>query len=278
MVLAIVGIICSIIVCTSHKYFRFEALRNDTFCDIDKQQPEPFEYARIANVGLFKYEIVEVVEYPWPEPDDDDYECSYFQLRRTRNRKLQDENATTAPEGNVTAVNANATEAPAANATEPPTVATEPPTVPATETPVDPNVPLPGISSGLDGTPAPTGFPTAAPTMSDPNDKINVETNKVMSYPDGMNQFDSIFSNAQRGAMMAPIFAFIGILFGLIEFCCCLYKCSWLPTALFLYVAFMFQTLTLFLFLSDDFWYVFLYFHLVKVSGDFCQFCNEEVF
>ena len=277
MVLAIIGIICSVIVCSSHKYFKFEAVRNDTFCDLDKQQPSPFEYARIANVGLFRYEIVEVVEYPWPEPEDDDYDCAYFQLRRTRTRSRrtsevenqlfrQLQNGTTdggttnvTVGANETAVpGANATDAPVANATdppvatEPPTEATEEPTELFTAPPLNPNIPLPGVGAGLDG--VPTVTPTAAPTMSDPNEKINVLTNEVIPYPLGMDQFDSVFKNAQRGAVWAPVCAFIGILFGLIELCCCLYKCSWLPTALFLYVAFMLQTLTLFLFLSDDFW------------------------
>ena len=56
--------------------------------------------------------------------------------------------------------------------------------------------------------------------------------------------------------MWAPILATIGLISCLVEFCCCEYKCSWLPTAICLYGAFMLQLMTVFLFMSEDFWYV----------------------
>jgi hypothetical protein len=83
---------------------------------------------------------------------------------------------------------------------------------------------------------------------------IQAEIGVVKPYPDGIGQFDQMFTNAQRGAMLAPIFATLGLFFSCIEFCCCTYKCSWLPTAIFLYGAFMFQLMTMFLFMSEDFW------------------------
>ena len=68
IVLALIGIACSAWFCMSPKYFTFVALRNDTFYDEDKIQPDPFKYAVEANVGVFRYEILEVFEYPWPPP------------------------------------------------------------------------------------------------------------------------------------------------------------------------------------------------------------------
>lgn len=65
-VLGVIGIFCSTIACLSPHYFHFVSLRNDTFYDAEKFQPEPFKYAVEANVGLFRYEILEVFEYPWP--------------------------------------------------------------------------------------------------------------------------------------------------------------------------------------------------------------------
>jgi hypothetical protein len=66
--LAVLGIACSIVVCFSVDYFSFVSLRNDTFTDPtgQKQQPHPFEHATEANVGIFRYEILDVYEYPWP--------------------------------------------------------------------------------------------------------------------------------------------------------------------------------------------------------------------
>jgi len=65
-ILGSIAIACSSIVCVSPHYFSFESLRNDTFYDDDKRQPMPFEYATEANVGIFRYQIMEVFEYPWP--------------------------------------------------------------------------------------------------------------------------------------------------------------------------------------------------------------------
>ena len=101
----------------------------------------------------------------------------------------------------------------------------------------------------------PTTSPTSSPTRTNPNELIDVEIGVVKSYPAGAD-FDSLFKNGQKGAMWAPILATIGLGFSLVEFFCCTYKCSWLPTALCLYGAFMLQMMTLFLFMSDDFWYV----------------------
>ena len=98
----------------------------------------------------------------------------------------------------------------------------------------------------------PSTTPTMWPTRSNPNDLIDVEIGVVKPYPAGV-EFDSLFSNRQ-GAMWAPILATIGLFFSLIEFCCCTYKCSWVPTALFLNVACMFQLMTLFVPMSEDFW------------------------
>merc|ERR1711865_514969 len=92
-------------------------------------------------------------------------------------------------------------------------------------------------------------------TRTNPNELIDVEISVVKSYPAGAD-FDSLFKNGQKGAMWAPILVTIGLGFSLVEFFCCTYKCSWLPTALCLYGAFMLQMMTLFLFMSDDFWYV----------------------
>ena len=65
-ILGLVGIACSSIVCLSPHYFSFVSTRNDTFYCIEKNFPKPFEFATEANVGLFRYEILEVFEYPWP--------------------------------------------------------------------------------------------------------------------------------------------------------------------------------------------------------------------
>jgi len=118
------------------------------------------------------------------------------------------------------------------------------------------DVPISEIPDVLPGSNAisrlPTTAPTGAPTMTNPNDLIDVEIGAVKSYPAGA-QFDSFFKNGRMGAMWAPILATIGLAFSVVEFCCCTYKCSWLPTALFLYAAFMLQLMTMFLFMSEDF-------------------------
>jgi hypothetical protein len=117
---------------------------------------------------------------------------------------------------------------------------------------------LPGSAVRSDG---PTGAPSASPTITNPNDIIaeTVRIGVVLPYEEGIGQFDQTFTKGQRGAMLAPILAAVGLFFSLIELCCCTYKCSWLPTALFLYGAFMFQTMTIFLFMTQDFWYVLIF-------------------
>lgn len=279
LVLACIGILCSAIVCLSPKYFHFEALRNDTFYDDDKKQPAPFTYATEANVGIFRYEILEVFEYPWPPVKEEKVESvgNFTGFRSLRDGKspepmderwLQDNATTTANvtlvATNATSVNAtgnatepsltsNATGALTGNATAAPAANT---TVAAANTTAAPGSLIPPIGAGGlgDGSESPTKTPTSSPTISNPNDDIDVELNTVLKYSDGEDKLDEVFKNAQRGAKIAPIMAVIGVFFGLIELCCCVYKCSWLPTALFLYIAFMFQSFTLFLFLSDDWW------------------------
>jgi hypothetical protein len=295
MVLACIGIFCSVIVCISPKYFHFEALRNDTFYDEDKKQPAPFEYATEANVGIFRYEILEIFEYPWPPVKGENENFTGFRSLRSLEKSSKKEGKSAEPEDerwlqdnvttaanvtfattNATVVNAtgNATEAPVTgNATGTPVTgnATEAPVTgnstaaPAANTTLAPIPPL-GAVGLADTSESPTTTPTSAPTISNPNDDIDVELNTVLKYSDGEDSLDEVFENAQRGAKFAPIFAVIGVCFGLIELCCCVYKCSWLPTALFLYIAFMFQSFTLFLFLSDDWWYV-LKFYTLRFGG-----------
>jgi hypothetical protein len=152
---------------------------------------------------------------------------------------------------------------------------TKPPKVDLTPAPtaaggVDEDVPDVGPGSTA-GSAIPTAAPSAPPSMVNPNDVIAdlVDIGVAKPYPDGIGQFDQMFTNAQRGAMLAPIFAFIGLIFSCMEFCCCVYKCSWLPTAIFLYAAFMFQLMTMFLFMSEDFWYVCL--HTNKLTPYTCN-------
>jgi hypothetical protein len=110
---------------------------------------------------------------------------------------------------------------------------------------------IPG-SNAKDEDRIPTSTPTSAPTGGNPNDLIDVEIGAVKPYPAGY-ELDKLFRQGQNGAMFAPICATIGLIFASIEFFCCIYKCSWLPTAIFLYVAFMMQLMTMFLFMSEDF-------------------------
>lgn len=306
-ILALFGILFSIWCISSPKYFNFVALRNDTFFDADKKQKEPFEFATEANVGLFRYVILDVYEYPWPptrerqlfedqlmeeltrlERDDvavvdntkvedttvtdtkvDDTPVSEiydFRFLQTDETNITETNIT---ETNVTETNSTLFNETLANETEIPTNFTVPPidavdpTPPPTATlvPFDFNDGLPDLRPGAEqeGSLTPTTPPTPSPTITNPNDIVadTVDIGEVKRYPKGMNQFDSLFKNAQRGSIFAPIFALLGVFFGLIELLCCTYKCSWLPTAVFLYLAFMFQSFTLFLFLSEDFWYVY---------------------
>lgn len=254
MGLALVGIACSIWACISVKYFSFVALRNDTFYDPEKAQPPPFEYATEANVGLFKYEILDVFVYPWPPERE---RALFDEMLLGELRRMQEDadagNSTDAPVDDTGASlgdNATETGAPTFSATESPTAA-------PTLRPECNGVVVPGPGSVACGVSlSPTTQPSSAPTPINPNDIVEetVDIGVVKRYPDGIGMFDSTFTNAQRGAIMGPVFAFLGTVFGLIELCCCTYKCSWLPTALFLYLAFMFQLFTMFLFLSEDWW------------------------
>ena len=292
--LAIAGIVCSVLVCFSVDYFSFVSLRNDTFYDPAKQQPHPFEYATEANVGIFRYEILEVYEYPWPPKEQErelfdalhDRELQRLAATEEDNRSwngmrmLQNDtvdsvdlgdNSTSVNGTDVNATDVNTTDVNATDvdATDDDVVIdenqvdenfTKPPKVDLTAAPTaaggaDEDVPDVGPGSTA-GSAIPTAAPSAPPSMVNPNDVIAdlVDIGVAKPYPDGIGQFDQMFTNAQRGAMLAPIFAFLGLIFSCIEFCCCVYKCSWLPTAIFLYAAFMFQLMTMFLFMSEDFW------------------------
>ena len=202
------GIVCSIICVRSPKYFQFVALRNDTFFDDDKKQPSPFEWTIKANVGLYKYELLEL-----------------YQIERT--------------EDSPTIISSPADNRPT----------TLPPQRPS------------NIVDGVTTTQTPSSTPSFAPTgrLGLPYNPNLYPLNEVMEYDYGRQQFEDIdgaFQKAQTSAVIAPIMASLGVVFGLIELICCLYVCSWAPTAIFLYVAFMLQTITLFLFVSDNFWYV----------------------
>ena len=202
------GIVCSIICVRSPKYFQFVALRNDTFFDDDKKQPSPFEWTIKANVGLYKYELLEL-----------------YEIERT--------------EDSPTIISSPANNRPT----------TLPPQRPS------------NIVDGVTTTQTPSSTPSFAPTgrLGLPYNPNLYPLNEVMEYDYGRQQFEDIdgaFQKAQTSAVIAPIMASLGVVFGLIELICCLYVCSWAPTAIFLYVAFMLQTITLFLFVSDNFWYV----------------------
>ena len=273
-ILGVIGICASTVVCLSPNYFRFVALRNDTFSDDDKRQPIPFEYATEANVGLFRYEILEVFEYPWPpeeqrklfdEMHNRELErLAQYEAEQSNNNKdffdrmlakfpqefFDDDDGVKGGNGGSTSIGDPTN--PQQNDTDAIFLTRAP-----TESPkfdddyVVPDI-LPGSNVGEEER-LPTSSPTSAPTMGNPNDNIDVEIGVVLPYPAG-NQLDKLFRQGQKGAMWAPILAFIGLIFCAIEFFCCIYKCSWLPTAIFLYVAFMLQLMTLFLFMSEDFW------------------------
>jgi len=282
LILSLIGISCSTWVCLSHQYFHFESLRNDTFFDLEKAQPEPFEYATSANVGLFKYQILEVFEFPWPPIDEYPWPPTVKPPTRRERRRAEEmmlneirrlqETDSPAPDANATEVpttetappiSANFTSNSTAPSIAPSTVpSTAPSTAPSTSpssAPSDVHSAAPtevhsAVPSAVPSA-APTSLPTAKPTITNPNDIVaaTVDLGVVKSYEEGMNQFGSLFQKGQLGALVAPILAGIGTVFGLIEFCCCTYKCSWLPTALFLYLAHMMQMATVFLFLSEDF-------------------------
>lgn len=282
-ILGVIGICASTIVCLSPHYFHFTSLRNDTFCDEDKWQPIPFEYATEANVGLFRFEILEVFEYPWPFPPD--AQCDRFDA--LHNRELQRLAAEEAGNKDI-ARNENLDkfnrllqirfpnedydddddvgedliddEVSAGHTTghQNDTIQIVLTRAPA-DSPIDfEDIPIEDIPDAIPGSNAkdedrvPTSAPSAAPSRGNPNDLIDVEIGVVQPYPAG-HELDKLFTQGQQGAMWAPILAAIGLIFCAIEFFCCIYKCSWLPTAIFLYVAFMMQLMTMFLFMSEDF-------------------------
>lgn len=284
-VLGILGIVCSCIVCLSPHFFSFVSLRNDTFYDLDKQQPVPFEYATEANVGLFRYEILEVYEYPWPPQGQRDLFDAIHERELERlaandngikNRNsigwsfntvfsrllmnkfpdefYDDDDQTDSKQPINDDDKIDVTQY------QNDTIAIVLTKSPSDTPPLDKeDIPISNIPEVMPGSNAvsrlPTTSPTSSPTRTNPNELIDVEIGVVKSYPAGTD-FDSLFKNGQKGAMWAPILATIGLGFSLVEFFCCTYKCSWLPTALCLYGAFMLQMMTLFLFMSDDFWYV----------------------
>jgi len=278
-VLGIIGIFCSSMACLSPHYFHFVSLRDDTFDDPAKFQPEPFRYAVEANVGLFRYEILEVVEYPWPPPEqrelfDAMHDRELERLARMESsdqqsshpgsssfdRLLQkkfpntfyddDDTEGTTEDDEFSTGSENATSHQTDNME---IVLTRAPG----QSPTDiADIPIDEVPDVLPGSNAeerlPTSTPTPSPTDGNPNDDIDVEIGVVKPYPPG-SKFDKPFKNGRAGAMWAPIMATIGLIFATIEFCCCIYKCSWLPTAIFLYTAFMLQLMTMFLFMSEDF-------------------------
>jgi hypothetical protein len=271
LVLAIIGITCSIIACISPKYFSFVALRNDTFYEPEKAQPEPFEYATEADVGLFKYRILDVFVYPWPpKPERALFDKMLLDELRRMQQDLNETDAgnSTAPDDAVpfgdnstnlppTGLGGNNTDIPGLggnNTDFPQDFPTGSPTVDDCLKVIKPG---PGsVACGVSA--SPTATASSSPTPVNPNDIVEATTDigVVKTYPNGIGQFDSTFTRAQKGAILGPVFAFIGTVFSLMELLFCIYKCSWLPAALFLYLAFMFQLFTLFLFLSEDWWYV----------------------
>mmetsp|Transcript_19116 Transcript_19116/g.20582 ORF Transcript_19116/g.20582 Transcript_19116/m.20582 type:complete len:508 (+) Transcript_19116:178-1701(+) len=299
-VLGMIGIACSSFVCLSSNYFSFVSLRNDTFYDKDKQQPKPFEYATEANVGLFRYEILGLYEYPWPPKEQRDlfdaiHERELERLDRINADGIKEQDGVDSTTTSSIAAagffnrllynkfpddfydddfsnddyndNDNDNDNDSDNVSNPSQnnitqhqndttsiILTKAPS----DTPPRSNgdILVSDIPDVLPGSNAivrlPTTSPTPSPTRTNPNDLIDVEIGVVKSYPVGVD-FDSLFTNGQKGAMWAPILATIGLIFSLVEFCCCKYKCSWLPTALCLYGAFMLQLMTMFLFMSEDF-------------------------
>jgi len=292
-ILGIIGIFSSIIVCLSPHYFRYESLRNDTFTHEEMFQPKPFRYATEANVGLFRYQILDVFEFPWP-PDEQrelfdamhnrelerlarlDLENERVQLSTGFNffdrflqkkfpdafydddddfsgqdyRDFTDDDNISTDSGNIT-THQNGTKIQQNDTMD----------IVLTRAPADSPFDIDGIPPGeipdvIPGSSANERFPTSSPTPSptgvNPNDLIEDEIGVVKPYPAG-SEFDKLFKQGQSGAMWAPILASIGLIFASIEFFCCVYKCSWLPTAIFLYIAFMLQLMTMFLFMTEDF-------------------------
>lgn len=286
-ILGTIGILCSSIVCLSPHYFSFVSLRNDTFYDPEKFQPQPFKYAVQANVGLFRYEILEVFDYPWPPLEENKIFDAMHNRELERLARLDADNQQTSLGGGLNfnffdrflqekfpagfyddddGIDDNTAGVgkdvifppPSDNATTyqndtMDTVLTRAPG----DIPIDiADIPIDEVPDVVPGSNAderlPTSTPTFAPTNGNPNDDIDVEVGVVQRYPPG-SEFDKLFENGRSGAMWAPILASIGLVFATMEFCCCIYKCSWLPTAIFLYIAFMLQLMTMFLFMSEQF-------------------------
>jgi len=280
-ILGLFGIFCSILVCLSPNYFHFVSLRNDTFYEEEKYQPKPFEYAVEANVGLFRYQIMEVFEYPWPIREERElfdamhnrelerlatFDTEKEQIPRSASstifsRLLQnkfpsgfyDDDDGVEDEGDVT--EDDEVSIPSNNITvfQNDTIEIELTRAPA-DSPIDVDIDgIPEVKPGSNGGESlPTSTPTPSPTGGNPNDLIDVEIGVFKPYPAG-SELDKLFKNGQSGAMWAPILAAFGLIFASIEFFCCIYKCSWLPTAVFLYAAFMLQLMTMFLFMTEDF-------------------------
>ena len=280
--LGLVGIACSSFVCLSPRYFSFVSTRNDTFTDPDKLQPHPFEYATEANVGLFRYEILEVYEYPWPpknerelfdamherelkrldaidvdvdvDVDVDNNEVTTAStintyMNRLLNRLLpnkfpddfydddnlissqtmdddnvnegddlydddnvissqimDDDNVIGGDNNKITTYQNDTTSL----------ILTRSPS----DTPYDESIPTSLIPDVLPGSNAdvrlPTTSPTPSPTMTNPNDLIDVDIGVVKPYPAGA-KFDSLFSNGQMGGK----FHFFKIRF-LMQYCVCI--------------------------------------------------------
>ena len=294
-ILGIIGVICSTVVCFTPNYFSFVSLRNDTFYDEEKYQPVPYRHATEANVGLFRYQIMEVFEYPWPPSEQRElFDAMHNREleRLTELDNLKDEQDSSSSDSTSIDSSSGSTSIFLSSGSilddlrrlqnkfpddyydDDLTLLKDTDDVLQNETmyqndtlgiiltlsptetpPVDlPDIVVPKVLPGSNViSRLPTTTPTSSPTGSDPNLLVDVEIGVINPYPAGV-EFDSYFKNGQKGAMWAPILATLGLIFGMIEFCCCIYKCSWLPTALFLYGAFMFQMMTLFLFMSDDFW------------------------
>ena len=263
------------------------SLRNDTFYDPEKFQPEPFKYAVEANVGLFRYEILEVFEYPWPPMEERELFDAIYDRELERLARIESSDKRTSRSGSLSlnifdrllqkkfpdsfyddddsvddtvgTVEDDELSRGSENATSHQSdtmdiVLTRAPGA----TPINTaDVPIDEVPDVLPGSNAeerlPTSTPTPSPTDGNPNDDIDVEIGVVQRYPPG-SEFDKPFKNGRAGAMWAPILAAIGLMFATFEFCCCIYKCSWLPTAIFLYTAFMLQLMTMFLFMSENFW------------------------
>jgi hypothetical protein len=303
-VLGLVGIACSSFVCLSPRYFSFVSLRNDTFTEKDMQQPHPFEYATEANVGLFRYEILEVYEYPWPPKNERELFDAMHErelkrldaidvdvdnnkvtastntyMNRLLNRLLpnkfpddfyDDDNlisSQTMDDDNVNGGdsiskdpsannfygddnvissqtmdddNVNGGDSiskdPSANNNDNSITTHQNDTTlliltrAPSDTPYEERIPTSFIPDVLPGSNAdvrlPTTSPTQAPTMTNPNDLIDVDIGVVKPYPAGA-KFDSLFSNGQMGGEFTFLIRFLMqycVLCVTFPVCCCKIK------------------------------------------------------